>query len=270
MSGAQDYFGSDAQQALLARGRATFDLLKDNPRFGYYGRTVGLIEGSEGDVEALKSLTQLQGNSNIARVPAAQVPALIAACKALGLAPVHYSRWVSGETALSTARDSVERCALPDGLSLHWLSPETPQEIRAAFAQTALSCGVLPPTLSALTGELRPGAACFALTQDGQVASLAASSAVALAGHPDETRECWWGMLSTREEWRGHSLSLLLGAHVMLRMHERYGFVRFMTGIEPGNRASEVISARSGLVATDEAIIGAADPALLPGGRMTK
>lgn len=270
MSGPQVYFGSEAQQALLARGRATYELIKGDPRFGYYGRTVGLTKRLEGDVELLKSLAQLQGNSNIARVPSADVPDLIAACQAQGLSPVNYARWVTGEDWLAKARDNVSRQTLPDGLRLHWMSRETPQEVRAAFADTALGCGVLPPTLSALTGELRPGAACFALTENGQVASLAAACDIGLAGHPSETSTCWWGMLSTQEAWRGHGLSLMMGAHVMLRMHEAYGFSRFMTGIEAGNSASELISARSGLAASDEAIIGAADPTLLPGGRMTK
>ena len=41
---AQDeYFGNDDQRAVLRRGKALAELLRDDPRFSYYGRTVGLV-----------------------------------------------------------------------------------------------------------------------------------------------------------------------------------------------------------------------------------
>ena len=270
MSETGDYFGTPEQQGLLRRGRALYDVIKADPHYTYYGRTVGLAQVGDGGVEALHALAHLQGNSNISDVTQAEVPQLLKACEDYGLKVVQYARWVGGPEALSQARASIAEVPLPGDLSLGWISPDTPTQQRAAFAEAALSCGVLPPSMAVLSGALRPGVACFAVDPDGAVVSLAAAAAFHIAGHPNAGLDCWWGMLSTRPARRGARLSILLGAHAIVRMHERYGFARFMTGVEPGNAASEAVCTRLGLARTDRAIIGAADPNVLTSGRMTK
>lgn len=60
------------------------------------------------------------------------------------------------------------------------------------------------------------------------------------------------------------------GAHALLEMHRRHGFTGAMTGVEPGNRASEAICRRMGFAPRGLSIVGMADPTRLPGGRMTK
>lgn len=49
-----------------------------------------------------------------------------------------------------------------------------------------------------------------------------------------------------------------------------HGFTRFLTDVAPGNAPSHAVCARIGLVPEGRTTLGAADPALLPGGRMTK
>jgi hypothetical protein len=43
MRGDDELFGSDEQRALLRRGCAMAELLRQDPRFSYYGRTVGMV-----------------------------------------------------------------------------------------------------------------------------------------------------------------------------------------------------------------------------------
>jgi hypothetical protein len=83
-------------------------------------------------------------------------------------------------------------------------------------------------------------------------------------------KECWWGMLATRPERRGQRLSLILGAAVLIGMHERWGFERFFTGIATGNAPSMAVCSRIGLAPSQYATVIATDPDLVPGGRMTK
>lgn len=261
------YLGSDAQVALLRRGRDMFHLLGDDPRFSYYGRTVGIMSPRDGDFDALLALTRLQGNSHYAQVSDADVPALLARMQAAGLAPVRYARWQIGE--LSTPRAFLDDQAQPEGLTFHDVSPQTDPDLLASFAQMALENGVLPPALDMLGGALRPGLCRIACDGDGRVLSCAGAAAFTHPDHPLHDT-AWWGMLATRPEARGRRLSLILGAQVLLEMQARFGFSRFFTGIEPGNAASEAVCTRLGLSRTDTSTLGLADPALLPGGRMTK
>jgi len=91
-------------------------------------------------------------------------------------------------------------------------------------------------------------------------------------GGSEEELRALWKMTppATHPGRRGDRLSLLLGAHALMEMHRRFGFTGAMTGVAPGNRASEAICRRMGLAPRGLSIVGMADPALLPGGRMTK
>ena len=263
-------FGSEAQQALLHRGQLMHQVTGDDPRFTYYGRTVGLAGPSDGPVSTLSALARLQGNSNYGRVPVARMQSLAAEAQAEGLSTVTYARWEGGDDAIAAADAVLERHALPSDLAVHRLGENTSPAIWRSFADMALGCGVLPPTGSALTGRMKPGVTLVAVTGDGRAVSCAAAVVALNPGHPDAGRESWWGMLATDSAWRGRRLSLILGAQVLATMARDHGFTRFFTGVEPGNAASEAVCARMGLERSPFDILGAADPSLVPGGRMTK
>lgn len=262
--------GNDAQRALLARGRAMFDLLGDDPGLTYYGRTVGLAAPDPEGLGRLVSLARLQGNGSCCNVPHSSVSTLRQQAEALGLGVVHYAIWAGGAPVVDAARKEVAGDGWPGDLSMVWLDAETPDDVLAAFGEMALGCGVLPPALDVLTGATRPGAALLAVEPSGRVVACAAAAAYYHPDHPQGATTCWWGMLATHPDRRGARLSLRLGAEVTLRMADRYGFSTFFTGVEPGNTPSEAICRRAALSETDTAVLGLADPALLPGGRMTK
>jgi GNAT superfamily N-acetyltransferase len=266
----RDLFGSPEQQALLARGAALHRVTANDPTKTYYGRTVGLTGLEAGDVDLLADLALLQGNTNFAKVPNDRIPGLTVECEARGLNPVHYARWEGGSDALTRARDIIETTPLPGDLTLGWIMADTPEPMRVAVAAMALECGVLPPSFAVLSGTIRPGMACFAMEPSGRVVSLAGAAAFLHPDHPDGRAECWWGMLATHPEWRGARLSLLLGAHALAAMMERYGFTRVFTGVEPGNAASEAVCTRVGLTPVGTSTLGVADPTVLTSGRMTK
>ncbi|MEX0339589.1 MAG: N-acetyltransferase, partial [Arenibacterium sp.] len=235
------YFGNDAQQRLLRRGRDLHELIADDPRFTYYGRTVGLNAPDDGSLDQLLALVRLQGNSNYAEVPNADMTALSAEVATQGYKPVTYARWEGGSSALEAANRINATMSVPKGLTVHRLSANTPPALLEAFADTALTCGVLPPATAVLAGLGKPGITLLAVTKEGKVASCAAASAHLSLAHKDARESCWWGMLSTHPDYRGAGLALLLGATVILRMHEDLGYQRFFTGVEPGNTASETV-----------------------------
>ena len=270
MADPQEYLGTGAQRAVLRRGRALFDLIRDRPHFTYYGRTVGVFSPEDAPLDQVIALARLQGYSNFGCVANDRVAALSEAARAQGLQPMHYARWVGAGQTLEAARRMMDTRPLPEGLRAQWLTRDTPPDICASFADMALSCGVLPPNLAVLRGDLRPGACLMAIDAAGAVVSCAAAAAFAHEEHPSGKAECWWGMLATRDAARGQGLSLRLGAEVIVEMNRRYGFSQIFTGVEPGNAPSEAVCTRLGLRATDHSILGMADPDLVPGGRMTK
>ena len=270
MTVARDLFGSPEQMALLARGAALHRVTASDPTRTYYGRTVGLTGPEAGDLDVLAALALLQGNASYAKLPDASIADLTRDCEARGLKPVHYARWEGGSDALARARKIIDGTPLPTDLTLGWVTKDTPDPVRAAVADMALDCGVLPPSFAVLSGTLRPGVACFAVEPSGRVVSLAGAAAHLHADHPDGRTECWWGMLATRVERRGARLSLLLGAHALVAMMDRHGFSRVFTGVEPGNAASEAVCARVGLTPSGTSVLGVADPSVLTSGRMTK
>ena len=265
-----DFFGSDEQQAVLRRGQAMHQITRNISHCAYYGRTVGIVSPSDAPLETVTALAQLQGNSNFAMVPNGDIAPLSEQAKASGFIPTIYARWVGSEESLTTSRDIIANRPLPDGLTLDWLGPDTPAPTRQALANCALSCNVLPPALSVLSGQVQPGVCALARDGSGDVIACAAAAAFFHQEHAMGGVECWWGMLATRADHRGRSLALILGAAAMCRMHDLYRFTRFFTGVEPGNGPSEAVCSRMGLGRTGLSTLGLTDPGLLPCGRMTK
>lgn len=265
-----EFFGSDEQRAVLRRGRALADLLGDDPRYSYYGRTVGLVTPGDGTVDRLAALVRVQGNSNYAHVADADLAGLGADLTARGFQPTHYRKWEGGAAALEAARKVAAGDGLPEDLTMVRLDAATPAKLLASLADMALGCGVLPLAGSALRGIHRRAICLAAVERAGRVVSVAAAAAFAHADHPVLAGQAWWGMLATHPDRRGQKLSLILGAETMLAMQADFGFTDFMTGVEPGNAASEAVCRRMGLKPGGFHVLGCADPQALSGGRMTK
>lgn len=246
------------------------EITKNLSHCTYYGRTVGITAPSDAPLETVMSLALLQGNSNYAMVPNCDIASLSEQAEASGFIPTIYARWVGAAESLTVSRDIMANRPLPDGLTLHWLAPDTPAPTCHKLADCALGCGVLPPAFSVLSGQVRPGVCAMACDESGDVVACAAAAAFFHPDHAFGGMESWWGMLATRVDHRGRSLALILGALAMCRMHDLYGFTRFFTGVEPGNAPSEAVCTRMGLARTGLSTLGLADPSLLPGGRMTK
>ena len=266
-----DIYGSDEQRALLRRGRALFDILGQDPRYTYYGRTVGLATGAVRDLDHLTALARVQGNAAIALVPEAEVAALHDGLTARNLVPIAYSRWDGGSASLAAAKAIVRDLPLPAGLTMTRIDADTPSMVLASLADMALGCGVLPLAGEVLRGLLNPAVCLVAQDGEGKVVSCGASAGFAHPDHPALGRQqAYWGMLATDTAWRGRKLAFILGAHAMLSMSRNHGIEAFFTGVEPGNTPSEGVCTRLMLARSVAVILGCADPRSLRSGRMTK
>jgi hypothetical protein len=210
------------------------------------------------------------GSTHFASIAAPDVDRIAEETKTAGLVPTLYNRWESGPETRQIAHDIVRDTPMPAGVRLHRMTPETSTALRTGFAKMALDCGVLPAVMSVHCGTLFPARTLLAVTDEGAVVSAAVAMAYLHDGSDLGRQEAFWGMLATDPVWRGHRLSLLLGAQVMLDIHHAFGFTTFYTGVEAGNVASEAVCTRVGLEPRGDAIMTATDPRQLRGGRMTK
>lgn len=263
------FFGTDAQQSLLRRGRALYDLLQNDLNMSYYGRTVGLLRPAPGSFDTLERLIAIQGSSTFSDLTQEEASTLAPELTARGYALTRYDAWEGDGDALTAARRILDTHTLPDDIRVVSLNGNSPEADLAALAGIALSCSVLPIAGSVLRGQTRPGVGLVALDANGRAVCCAAAAGFA---HPDNSQrgwQCWWGMLATDPDRRGQKLALILGAMAMQQMHQRFGFTSFMTGVQPGNAPSEAVCRASGLQDRGRVILTAVDAAALPGGKLT-
>ena len=264
------FFGSDAQQALLRRSRALFDMVSGDRRFSYYGRTIGLLRPDRGNMDDLERLVAIQGASNFSHIPNADVDELQLTLKKRNLSLTAYDKWEGDDSALDAAERIIADTPLPPDLTLRRIDADAPREDLALFAQVSLDNGVLPLAGSVLRGVLKPGVGYVAVDRDGSAVSAAAAASFCHPSDPQLGQQCWWGSLATADHRRGERLALILGAWAIRDMHDRFGYASFMTGVQPGNAPSQAVCTKSGLSPRGHSIVTAVDASALPGGKMTK
>ena len=120
-----------------------------------------------------------------------------------------------------------------------------------------------------LFGTLRPAAYVCLEAPDGGVAACAGS---VMRNHPDSrfAKTAWWGMLATREQDRGHCLSLYLGALAARHMHDRHGVTEFYTGVRSDNAVSRHVCEKLGVHDSTHACVAILDPEAFGEGGYTK
>ncbi len=263
-------YGTVAQIGLLRRGQAMFEVLGGDPRFDYYGRTVGVVSPADAPLSTVFRLAQLQGASHFYSISLEETDDCVAQAQAAGFSANVYRHWKGSERPLEAARSIAAQTSLPGGLELVWIDQDTSTETLEALADATGSVGVMLLAGNVLRGISRNSAICVAQDATGRVVSCAASCQNIEIGHSMHGGEFWWGMLTTRTEARGARLSMALGARALLAAHERYGAERFFTGVQPGNAPSEAVCARMGFSKAPCNVISMVDAAALPGGKLTR
>lgn len=264
-----EFYGSEQQQTMLRRGRAMFDMLRDDTRLTYYGRTVGITDAVAADLDLLERLAFLQGASHFAAVPVADANALAAQISERGLSVTLYPRWVGGDAALKRAKDIVASFPLPRDLSVRTIGPNAPVKDLDLLADIAEISGVLLPAGSVLRGILKPGVAIVAVEAEGRPVSCSGAAGICHPENPTFGRQAWWGMLSTHPDRRGERIALILGAMAMIAMHERFGFASFMTGVQAGNAPSEALCSKLGYTPDGMTTVTVVDPRAISSGKLT-
>ena len=264
-----EFFGSPERIALSRRSANLWSLLRDNPRYAYYGRLVALSDPGQDAADILSAMARLQGAAVSYFYPVSAAESLFAQLEERGLATDRHEHFWGGETALAASRRAQEDFALPADLSISAIDEGTPRELVGEVAELCQSCDVMPVPGSIMRGQARKGICLVATDQNRRPVATASSYMI---HHPSSPRakDAFWGMLATREDRRGERIALLLGAQAIVHMWERHGARGFMTGVRADNSSSQALCNKLGVNATDWIYASCIDKEMFGGSSITK
>lgn len=264
-----EFFGTPDRISLSRRSANLWRLLKDDPRFAYYGRLVALSEPGRDAADVLSAMAKLQGAAVAYFYPADDAQNLFAQLQERGLTPDRHEHYGGGDAAYAASRKALENFSLPADLSVRVIDPDTPREQVRDVAELCESCDVMPVPGMMMRGQAQRGICIVALDQDNRPVATASSYMI---HHPSGARanDAFWGMLATREDRRGERIGLLLGAQAIIHMWERHGARGFMTGVRADNLSSQVLCNRLGVSKTDWIYASCIDKETFGGSSVTK
>ena len=265
------YFGTDDQQAMARRGKALFELMRDDPRVAWYGRALAVTDLNASGMDFFENLIRLQGATAAYMVKRGAEAEICEALSKRGLRADLFGFSMSeDDRSVDHARSLLGEFSLPEDVSCKTLGPESPQEDVEAFAEIALSQGVLPPPEAVLRGQMRRGVSLVAreISSGRPIGCAASIESYHPAGHLSEY--CFWGMLATHPDRRGEKIAVVLGARAMVAMHEKTGIGRFTTGVRDDNVPSAALCAKFGVMRSDYMVVIGMDPDAFSDDRVTK
>ena len=245
-----EIFGDPAHRALLRRGEDLWRVAKENPRYAYYGTVVSLSDPQEDCADVLASLARLQGLGMCFYFPREEASALLISLEEQGFRTAESLFHRGGQAAYEASKSLLASKPAPADLRIMALDRSTPSDTIRATVELCQTCGLSSMPGEVMRGIASPGINLVALGPDGVPVATAASYAMHAPDTP-KAREAFWGVLATREDYRGRGLAAWLGAMAIVHMWENEGMRGFNTGIKAENAASRAACAKLGIVDTD-------------------
>lgn len=265
----EEFFGSPDKIALMKRSAALWSLLKDNPRYAYYGRLVALSDPAEDTSENLIALARLQGAAVAYYVPKGSADNLFYELEERGFSTDRHEHYWGGKAAYEASQSILAKYTLPDDLIVSALDENTPADVVAEVAGLCQSCGVMPVPGAIMRGRARRGINLIASDEHNRPIASASSFSLHHPSSP-HARDVFWGMLATRADRRGERIALVLGAKTIVHMWEHEGARGFMTGVREDNISSQSLCTKLGVTDSDCIYAQCIDTSLLGSSTITK
>lgn len=112
----EEFFGSPEKIGLMRRSASLWSLLKESPRYAYYGRLVALSDPASDTPEILSNLAKLQGAAVCYYFPKSQADALFAELEKRGFSTDRHEHYWGGEAAMHASKNVLKKYTLPDDL----------------------------------------------------------------------------------------------------------------------------------------------------------
>lgn len=264
-----EFFGSPEKIALMRRSASLWSLLRESPRYAYYGRLVALSDPASDTSEVLTNLARLQGAAVCYYLPKAEVAELFADLEQRGLSTDRHEHYWGGEAAFRASKTMLDTYQMPDDLSISILNAETPKALVADTAKLCESCEVMPVPGAIMRGEVLRGINLVATDEAGKPVASASSFFIHHPESPHAT-DVFWGALATRKDRRGEMIALLLGAKAIVHMWENEGARGFMTGVRADNLSSQALCNKLGVTDSEWVYASCMDTELFGGSAVTK
>jgi hypothetical protein len=269
MTGGEGFFGSPDKIALMKRSASLWALLKNDPRYAYYGRLVGLSGTASDTADILMAIARLTGASVANYYPKKSANNLFRNFEENGYSTDRHEHYWGGESAYMASRSILVKHSLPDDLNLLTLDETTPGHLVEEVAELCQSCDVMPVPGPTMRGRARRGVNLVATDQQGNPVANASSFTM----HQQSSFYCddvFWGMLATREDRRGEKIALILGAKVIVHMWENEGARGFNTGVRDDNIPLKTLCAKLGVTDSDWVYAQCLDTGILGSASVTK
>jgi hypothetical protein len=264
-----ELFGAESSISLMKRSTALWSLLKDSPRYAYYGRLVGLSDPGNDMADLLSSLARLQGAAVAYYVPKTHAEALFSDLEERGFSTDRHEHYWGGEAAYQASRSIISEYTLPADLTISVLDASSLRSFVAEVAELCQSCDVMPVPGTIMRGEARRGINLVASDTNGHPVGSASSFVMHHPSGPHPS-DVFWGMLATREDRRGEKIALMLGAMAIVHMWENEGARGFMTGVRQDNASSQSLCSKVGVTDSDWIYAQCLDTGLLKSSAITK
>jgi len=253
----------------MKRSAALWSLLKDNPRYAFYGRTVALSDVADDAADILCALARLQGVGVAYYFPKESAANLFATLEARGFSTDRHEHYWGGESAYRASRAMLATHSLPQDLSLSALDRQSPRAFVAEVAELCQSCDVMPVPGPIMRGQALHGITFVASDEHGRPVASASSFVLHHPSSP-HARDVFWGMLATREDRRGEKIALVIGAKTIVHMWEMEGARGFMTGVRKDNASSQALCNKLGVNDTEWIYAQCLDAGILGSSSLTR
>jgi hypothetical protein len=254
-----ELFGDAEQIAVQRRALALWHLVRDDPRFSFYGRYVSVIGDEDDSLDRLISLAHLQGVSVAQYFPTARYQTAQRRMEDHGLKPTRWELLQGREEAIRKARKILASHALPQEITLEEVTGETSFARLKETSVLMAGAGLMPIPGELMRGRVKPGVMLLACDQMGAVIATATARMI-FHEKSHHANDAFWGLLATREDHRGKGLALHLGAQAMVMVVERFGATGFFAGVGADNKASNALCARLEVRPSDYIGLACSDP----------
>lgn len=192
----KELFGDPGHKALLERGEALWHVVRDHPRYAYYGTVVSLSEPGKDTADVVASLARIQGLGMCFYLPETEAASIRRQLEGEGLRTAQSLFCRGGEAAYQASKSLLDKKAAPDGVAIEPLTDRSSDTLIEATVALCQACGLSAMPGEIMRGSVLPGINLVARDAAGAPVATAASYAM----HAPDARcskEAFWRRAKT-------------------------------------------------------------------------
>ena len=179
----QELFGDPGHKALLERGEALWRVVRDHPRYAYYGTVVSLSDPGKDTADVVASLARIQGLGMCFYLPKTEAASIRHQLDGQGFRTAQSLFCSGGEASYQASRSLLDNGTPPEGVTIELLSERSPDTLIEATLALCQACGLSAMPGEIMRGSVLPGINLVARDAAGAPVATAASYAMHAPEH---------------------------------------------------------------------------------------